>query len=115
MEHIPVFSLCNYFPHLHKYYTLLFKVSTYNKEYVINYVSSRIKGTDEAKKIFIRYEELIEKINEFKRKYFYDWTLTVSKIIEETTNNMILARQGSDLVLNFHPMVSSNILYRLEC
>ncbi|CAH1639911.1 unnamed protein product [Spodoptera littoralis] len=64
-----------------------------------------IKGTDEAKKIFIRHEELIEKINEFKRKYFYDWTLTVSKIIEETTNNMILARQGSDLVLNFHPML----------
>ncbi|KAJ8736094.1 hypothetical protein PYW08_006750 [Mythimna loreyi] len=64
-----------------------------------------IKGTDEAKKIFIRHEELIEKINAFKKKYFHDWTLTVSKIIEDTTNNMILARQGCDLVLNFHPML----------
>lgn len=67
----------------------------------------RIKGTDEAKKIFIRHEELIEKINAFKKKYFHEWTLTVAKIIEETTNNMILARQGCDLVLNFHPMVGS--------
>lgn len=80
---------------------------------MFNYLLSkiRIKGTDEAKKIFIRHEELIEKINAFKKKYFYEWTLTVSEIIEETTNNMILARQGSDLVLNFHPMVSSYFFY----
>lgn len=69
----------------------------------------RIKETEEAKKIFDRYDELIAKINEFKKKYFEDWTLLVPKIIKEKANNMILARQGSDLVLNFSPVV--NILY----
>lgn len=66
----------------------------------------RIKGSDEALKIFSRYDDLIAKIKDFKQKYFNDWTLTVPKIIKDKTNNMILARQGSDLILNFSPMVS---------
>lgn len=65
----------------------------------------RIKGADEAKKIFIRHEELIHRINEFKKKYFNDWAKKIPKVIEEKTNKMILARQGSDLILNFNPTV----------
>lgn len=68
----------------------------------------RIKESDEAKKIFIRHDELIEKIKNFMKKYFDDWTLTVPKIIKEKANNMILARQGSDLILNFSPVVNIN-------
>lgn len=71
----------------------------------------RIKDTDEAKKIFIRHDELIENIKQFKKKYFDDWTLTVPKIIKEKANNMILARQGSDLVLNFSPVVNIYITF----
>lgn len=40
--------------------------------------------------------------------------MTVAKIIDEKSNKMILARQGSDLVLNFDPMVSS-IDYYICC
>lgn len=50
-------------------------------------------------------------INEFKQKYFNDWAISVPKTIELKTNNKILARQGSDLVLNFSPMV--NIFYQI--
>ncbi|XP_049878702.1 dynein beta chain, ciliary [Pectinophora gossypiella] len=64
-----------------------------------------IKETEEALKIFSRYEKLIEDINAFKKKYFTDWTRTVSRLIEVNTKKMILARQGSDLVLNFHPLL----------
>ncbi|KAI5645013.1 dynein heavy chain and region d6 of dynein motor domain-containing protein [Phthorimaea operculella] len=62
-----------------------------------------IKNTDEAMKIFARYDKLIESINEFKKKYFNDWTKTIASVIEENVNKMILARQGQDLILNFHP------------
>lgn len=67
----------------------------------------RIKNSDEAVKIFTRYEKLIENINEFKKKYFNDWAVTIPKIIENKTNNTIIARQGSDLIMNFSPMVST--------
>ena len=66
----------------------------------------RIKDTEESKKIFTRYEKLISDINDFKRKYFDDWAINVPKIIESKSKNTILARQGSDLVLNFSPTVS---------
>ncbi|CAG9135931.1 unnamed protein product [Plutella xylostella] len=62
-----------------------------------------IKDTDEAKKIFTRYDNLIEEIDAFKKKYFNDWTVNVPKLIDENTNKMILSRQGGDLVLNFSP------------
>lgn len=65
----------------------------------------RIKGSDEAKKIFIRHEDLIKKIEEFKKKYFSDWALTIPKIIKDKSKLTILARQGSDLILNFSPAV----------
>jgi hypothetical protein len=66
----------------------------------------RIKGTEEALKLFKRYDDLMEKIKEFKKKYFHEWTLNIPKIIESKANNSIIARQGSDLILNFSPMVS---------
>nr|XP_026486610.1 dynein beta chain, ciliary [Vanessa tameamea] len=62
-----------------------------------------IKNCEEARKIFIRYDKLMDDINEFKRKYFNDWAVTVPKTIESKSNNTILARQGSDLILNFSP------------
>ncbi|KAI8438868.1 hypothetical protein MSG28_011209 [Choristoneura fumiferana] len=63
-----------------------------------------IKGSEEALKLFARYDKLIEDINAFKKKYFNDWTVNVPKIIEQKTKNVILSRHGSDLVLNFSPM-----------
>lgn len=66
----------------------------------------RIKDAEEAQKIFARYEELMKKINEFKRKYFHDWAQNIAKVINEKINNTILARQGSDLILNYSPIVS---------
>ncbi|XP_038207715.1 dynein beta chain, ciliary [Zerene cesonia] len=62
-----------------------------------------IKGCGEAVKLFARYDELIKNINEFKRKYFNDWAATIPAVIEEKTNNPIITRQGSDLILNFSP------------
>ncbi|KAI8438867.1 hypothetical protein MSG28_011209 [Choristoneura fumiferana] len=64
-----------------------------------------IKGSEEALKLFARYDKLIEDINAFKKKYFNDWTVNVPKIIEQKTKNVILSRHGSDLVLNFSPMI----------
>ncbi|XP_028172090.1 dynein beta chain, ciliary-like [Ostrinia furnacalis] len=64
-----------------------------------------IKGSEEAIKIFERYDQLIEKIEAFKKKYFGDWAVTIPKIIEDKTNNTIIARQASDLIMNFSPMV----------
>lgn len=72
------------------------------------FLALRIKGTDEAMKIFARYDKLIEDINAFKKKYFNDWAVNVPKLIEKKTNNMILARHGSDLILNFDPLVSKD-------
>ncbi|KAL4703187.1 hypothetical protein ACJJTC_018259 [Scirpophaga incertulas] len=64
-----------------------------------------IKGTEEAIKLFERYEKLMEKIKEFKKKYFNEWASNIPEIIKEKANNSIIARQGSDLVLNFSPMI----------
>ncbi|CAH0405196.1 unnamed protein product [Chilo suppressalis] len=64
-----------------------------------------IKGSEEAMRLFKRYDKLIEDINEFKKNYFNDWTFNIPKIIESKTKNSIIARQGSDLVLNFSPMI----------
>ncbi|VVC95211.1 unnamed protein product, partial [Leptidea sinapis] len=62
-----------------------------------------IKDCEDAQRLFSRYEKLIERINDFKKKYFDDWAKTIPKFIEEKTNNPIITRQGADLILNFSP------------
>ncbi|KAL4716976.1 hypothetical protein ACJJTC_012787 [Scirpophaga incertulas] len=64
-----------------------------------------IKDTEEATKLFERHEKLIENISEFKKKYFDDWKSNVPDIIKCKANNFIIARQGSNLVSNFSPMI----------
>ncbi|CAG9581722.1 unnamed protein product [Danaus chrysippus] len=64
-----------------------------------------IKEKEDAIKLFDRYDQLMKDITDFKRKYFNEWTATIPKIIELNINNTILARQGSDLVLNFSPEI----------
>ncbi|XP_041975803.1 dynein beta chain, ciliary [Aricia agestis] len=64
-----------------------------------------ITECDEAKKIFDRYETLMNKINDFKRKYFSDWSASIPDVIREKSNNSIITREGSDLILNFSPML----------
>lgn len=85
---------------------LLFKVGIVTIHRILIISLQRIKDTDEALALFERYDTLIENINSFKKKYFDDWTENIAKEIEEKSNNTILARQGSDLVLNFSPNVS---------
>lgn len=81
----------------------------------INFLARRIKSSEEALKLFARYDKLIEDINAFKKKYFNDWTVNVPKIIEQKTKNVILSRHGSDLVLNFSPMVRIVIEINFLC
>lgn len=39
--------------------------------------------------------------------------MSIPKIIEEKTNNTIIARQGSDLIMNFSPMVRLSLDTRI--
>lgn len=74
------------------------------------FLYNRVKETKEALEILDRYDQLMEKINAFKKKLFDDWTVNVPKTVEEKTNYPILSRNGVDLILNFSPDVSVFIL-----
>lgn len=65
----------------------------------------RIKGSDEAIKLFERYEKLMKNINEFKKTYFHEWASSIPKIIHENTNDVVVVYQSGDIVLNFSPQV----------